>query len=85
MQAQKDGPATQPPKDDPVNPKHYQGDLVQRIIEHFKLDTSFCLGNVLKYLLRANAKGGLEDLKKVRWYLNRAIARLEGEHTQGVQ
>jgi hypothetical protein len=70
--------------DDPVHPKHYQGDLVMRIIEHFKLDTSFCLGNVIKYLLRHQEKAGLQDLKKAKWYLEREIERLEGKQHGGV-
>ncbi len=68
---------------DPVRPAHYRGDLVMRIIETFDLD--FCLGNVVKYLLRHKAKAGLGDLKKARWYLDRAIERAEGQHTKGVQ
>ena len=39
---------------DPVNPQHYQGDYVMRIIEDFKLD--FLRGTVVKYLLRAGNK-----------------------------
>ncbi len=35
-------------------------------------------GNVVKYVSRARHKGNeLQDLKKARWYLNRAIANLE--------
>lgn len=68
---------------DPVRPAHYRGDLVMRIIETFDLD--FCLGNVIKYLLRHRSKAGLEDLKKARWYLDRAIERGEGQHTEGVK
>jgi len=63
---------------DPVNPSHYRGDRVMRIIEEFTLDASFCLGNVIKYVLRHKDKAGLEDLKKARWYLDREIARMEG-------
>jgi Protein of unknwon function (DUF3310) len=38
---------------------------------------SFNLGNVVKYVWRAGAKGALlEDLEKARWYLEREIARL---------
>jgi hypothetical protein len=61
---------------DPINPAHYKGDRVMRIIEEFDLD--FCLANVIKYILRHKAKAGLEDLKKGRWYLDRRIAQLEG-------
>ena len=59
--------------DDPVRPKHYQGDLVMRIIEHFGLQDNFYLGNVIKYILRHKSKAGLTDLEKAMWYLQRAI------------
>lgn len=48
-----------------------------RIIEDFGL--GFCLGNVIKYVLRHVQKAGLEDLKKARWYLDREITRQEAE------
>jgi hypothetical protein len=67
---------TKRPARDPVNPPHYKGDSVMRIIEEF--DASFCCGNVVKYVLRHKEKGGVEDLKKARWYLDREIARQEG-------
>ena len=37
---------------------------------------AFCVGNVIKYVLRAEKKNGLEDYKKVRKYLDWLI---EGE------
>lgn len=38
----------------------------------------FNLGNVIKYVWRAEEKGApLEDLKKAAWYLNREIERRE--------
>ena len=64
---------------DAINPGHYQGDYVMRIIEDFGIDKSFCLGNVIKYILRHENKAGLEDLKKARWYLEREIANREKE------
>lgn len=39
--------------------------------------TGYRLGNVLKYLWRHAHKGGLESLKKARWYLDREIAAAE--------
>lgn len=63
---------------DPVNPPHYQGDYVMRIIEDFKLD--FLSGTIVKYILRAGRKigaSGLTDLKKARWYLDRKINNME--------
>jgi hypothetical protein len=65
-------------KTDAVNPAHYRGDRVMRIIEEFGLHQSFCLGNVVKYVLRHRDKNGIEDLKKARWYLDREIAFQEG-------
>lgn len=60
---------------DPVNaPDHYRAGGIEAIevIEAFGL--GFHLGNVVKYVLRAGRKGDrLEDLKKARWYLDRAI------------
>lgn len=66
---------------DPVNPGHYEGDLVMRIIEKFSL--GFRLGNVVKYILRHGKKAGLVDLKKARWYLDREIAAQGGELEEG--
>ncbi len=41
---------------------------------------SFCLGNAIKYIWRADLKGNaIEDLQKARWYVDREIARLGGE------
>lgn len=34
---------------------------------------SFNIGNIVKYLWRADHKNGLEDLKKAQWYLNDLI------------
>jgi hypothetical protein len=65
-------------KHDAVNPKHYQGDYVMRVIEDFGLD--FLSGTIVKYLLRAGNKPGdaeVQDLKKAQWYLQRKIKNLE--------
>lgn len=46
------------------------------VIEAFNLD--FCLGNVIKYVLRAGRKTNkpIQDLVKARDYLEREIERL---------
>lgn len=62
---------------DPVNhPPHYtwlpNGVEVIQITEHMP----FCLGNVVKYVVRADHKGRpIEDLEKARFYLDREITR----------
>lgn len=65
------------PKRDPVSrPAHYTRSRIETIdaIEAWGLD--FHLGNVVKYISRAGHKGSaIEDLKKARWYLDRAITR----------
>ena len=66
---------------DPVNhPKHYtshpSGIECIVVAEHY----GFNLGNVIKYLWRAEEKGApLEDLKKARWYLEREIQKRENQ------
>lgn len=60
-------------------PTHYQGtgglEAID-VIESFGL--GFCLGNAIKYILRAGKKrDALTDLKKARWYLDRAIKQAE--------
>ena len=58
------------------NPRHYNShpsgiDCIS-ITEHM----SFCLGNVIKYVWRADLKGEtIEDLEKAKWYLEREIKR----------
>jgi hypothetical protein len=63
---------------DPVNsPAHYNVGGIETIdfIEAKKLN--YRLGNVVKYLTRADHKGNkLEDLKKAQWYLEREIESL---------
>ena len=62
---------------DPVNhPKHYtshpSGIECIQVTEHM----SFCIGNAVKYLWRADLKNdAIEDLEKARWYIEREIAR----------
>ena len=33
----------------------------------------FCIGNALKYLSRYHHKGGLSDIKKANWYIDKII------------
>ena len=67
---------------DPINsPDHYVAGGVEviDIIEAFELN--YRLGNVIKYVLRADRKGNrLTDLRKAQWYLDREITTvIEGE------
>lgn len=71
---------------DNINPAHYQrqGGLeciqaIEAMVAEWPPETSYRLGNVLKYLWRHREKGQLESLKKASWYLNREIAALEAQ------
>ena len=75
-----------PQEPEAVNhPAHYTMGKIEVIdaIEDWKL--GFHEGNVVKYVARAKHKGEkagdpakeIEDLKKARWYLDRAISKLE--------
>ena len=63
------------PQADPVNhPPHYKVGGIETIdfIEAKKL--GYHLGNVVKYITRADHKGAkVQDLQKAQWYLTRAI------------
>lgn len=66
---------------DPTNPAHYrQGDI--ECIDAIKAALGdqfpgFLRGNVIKYLWRYRQKGGVEDLKKADWYLDRLVKEEE--------
>ena len=68
-------------KDSVNNPPHYTGHPSGveciKITEHM----NFCLGNAIKYIWRAGLKSddALEDLRKARWYIDREIARVQGD------
>jgi hypothetical protein len=67
------------PAHDPVNrPSHYVGKTMQVIdvIEAWRANAH--MGNVLKYIMRAPNKNGIQDLQKAIWYLNRAITTHTG-------
>ena len=56
------------------HPSHYNRGKIEVIDFIEDQGLSFHLGNVIKYVARAGAKGDkLEDLKKAQWYLDRYI------------
>ena len=60
---------------DNVNhPPHYKTGGIE-VIDYIEAkNLNYHLGNVVKYISRADHKGNkLEDLEKARWYLDRAI------------
>lgn len=65
--------------EDKVNhPSHYKVGGIETIDFIEAKSLGYNLGNVVKYITRADHKGNkLEDLKKAQWYLNRAVSNLE--------
>lgn len=53
---------------------HYSA-AVQPIDLIDAMDLGFYEGTVVKYVARWNRKGGVEDLEKARWYLDRLLER----------
>ena len=63
---------------DMVNhPPHYKAGGIETIDFIEAKNLGYNLGNVVKYVSRADLKGNkLEDLQKAKWYLDRAISNL---------
>ena len=60
------------------HPPHYTATAVEPIVAIEAWELGFHLGNCVKYVARAGRKGdALEDLRKARWYLDRAITNME--------
>lgn len=69
---------------DMVNhPSHYtQGgieciDALEAATINLKGIEAVCTANAIKYLWRWKEKGGVEDLEKSKWYIDRLIKKME--------
>jgi len=65
-------------KEDPTNPSHYKSSTSLECIEAMEIIfgsnavIDFCVCNAWKYIWRWKNKNGAEDLKKAKWYIERA-------------
>ena len=72
------------PAPDLVNPSHYKPEGGVECIELLKQNLTreqfigYLAGNNQKYIFRWQQKGGLDDLRKARWYLDRLIQEIQG-------
>ena len=73
------------------NPNHYKLgcgvesiEIIKRVLG-IKGFVAFCLGNILKYLIRAEKKNGKEDYKKAAKYLEWVIERESYEKYEVIQ
>ena len=72
-------PPVNPPKDEEINhPSRYAGgkyECIDIMLDVFGKEAvkHFCLLNAFKYIWRQEKKGGIEDVKKAVWFLNKYI------------
>ena len=62
-----------------VGGNHYKEMAIQPIEFIMKNNIGFMEGNAIKYISRWRSKGGIEDLKKARHYLDMLIEFEQGE------
>lgn len=60
-------------KENNIVPKYYNKGNIDTIQFCLEYDLPFCIGNIIKYIVRYKDKNGLEDLKKAREYLERTM------------
>jgi len=63
-----------------VGGSHYESFAIQPIDIIRANNLGFIEGNCLKYLLRFKKKNGLEDLEKLKWYVNTLIDEYEKDN-----
>ena len=71
-------PPVNPPKDEINHPDRYAGgkfECIEVMADVFGKEAvkDFCLLNAFKYIWRQEKKGGVYDVKKAIWYLNKYI------------
>ena len=59
-------------------PKHYASTSIEcidamRETQGVEATKQFCICNAFKYLWRSKNKGGMEDINKAMWYLNKYL------------
>ena len=64
-------------ENDDINwPKHYTAGFgIQPLDFIMKNELDFVEGNIVKYICRYDMKGGIKDLKKARFYLDKLIEK----------
>lgn len=68
---------------DKINPSYYKKDGLVECIDAIEACTAnkrgieaVCVAQVLKYLWRYEAKNGIEDVQKAKWYLDKLLDTL---------
>lgn len=66
-------------KDTQIGGQHYKDMAIQPVEYIHRNALGFCEGSVIKYVSRWRAKGGVEDLKKARHFIDLLIEMEAGE------
>lgn len=61
-----------------ISPNHYDRWKIEPITFIMENELPFAVGNVVKYVMRAPYKNGVEDLQKAKRYLDFLINQAEG-------
>ena len=68
---------------DPINPNHYQRDgmecidAIEAAVQNLSGAEAYATGSAIKYLWRWKEKGGKDDLKKAKWFIQKMVDALE--------
>ena len=68
---------------DKINPSHYQRDgmecidAIKAAVQNLRGADAYCTGSAIKYLWRWDEKGGKDDLKKAKWFIQNIIDDIE--------
>jgi hypothetical protein len=65
------------PPDNVASPAHYARWPIEPIRFIMTNKLPYAVGNVIKYVMRYDAKNGLEDLRKARQYIDFLIEEIE--------
>ena len=63
---------------DSINPPHYRTGGIETYDYIASKSMSYAQGNIIKYVTRYKLKGGLDDLLKARWFLDKLIDEAGG-------
>lgn len=72
----------EPAPEDIRQQNHYARFPIQPVVFIAENNLDFLTGNIIKYVLRHDAKDGLKDLEKARHYLDMLIQKTKGEKVQ---
>ena len=68
---------------DNINPSHYQREgmecieAIEAAVQNLSGAEAYATGSAIKYLWRWKEKGGIDDLNKAKWFIQKMVDHLE--------